>query len=81
MEEQENTFGIEEVDKVNEAQGNGTVCFTSCQVSSKKCRTNPPELCSNTKRSCSVTEAFPVSALLRVSVGTEERVGHYTVPT
>lgn len=72
--------GSEEMDEVNEAQGNGMVHFTSCQVSSKKYRTNPPELCSNTKRSCSVTEAFPVSALLRVSVGREEHVGHYVLP-
>lgn len=78
MEEQENTPESEEVDEVNEAQGNEMVHFTSCQVSSKECRTNPPELCNNTKRSCSMTEAFPVSALLRV--GREEHVGCYMVP-
>lgn len=66
MEEQENSFGSEEVDEVNEVQGNEMVCFTSHQVSSKLYRTNPPELCNNAKMSCSVTEAFTVSALLRV---------------
>lgn len=80
MEEQENMFGSEEVDEVKEVQGNEMVHFTNCQVRSEKYRTNPPELCKNTKRSCSVTEAFPVSALLRVTVGREEHVGCYVVP-
>lgn len=38
MEEQENMFGSEKVNEVNEAQGSEMVRFTSCQVSSKKHR-------------------------------------------